>query len=97
MPNSRPAQAYKPNKADWLDGRWAGFKVGATTSDDPRRGNTGVALETLKEIGEKITAVPQGFHVHRTIQRFLDTRRKAIETGEGDRLGDRPRRWRSAR
>ena len=28
-------------------------------------------------------AVPQGFHVHRTIQRFLDNRRKAIETGEG--------------
>ena len=54
-----------------------------TTVDDPRRGNTGVAVETLKEIGRKITAVPDGFHVHRTIQRFLDNRRKAIETGEG--------------
>jgi 2-oxoglutarate dehydrogenase E1 component len=73
---------YKPNKADWLDGRWAGFKF-AADADDPRRGHTGVAVETLKEIGSKITAVPQGFHVHRTIQRFLDNRRKAIETGEG--------------
>jgi 2-oxoglutarate dehydrogenase E1 component len=27
--------------------------------------------------------VPEGFRVHRTIQRFLDNRRKAIETGEG--------------
>src|SRR6185436_2422554 len=43
----------------------------------------GVAIETLRDIGQKITAVPEGFHVHRTIQRFLDTRRKAIETGEG--------------
>ena len=25
-PNSRPAQTYKPNKADWLDGIWAGLK-----------------------------------------------------------------------
>ncbi|MGZ3410449.1 MAG: 2-oxoglutarate dehydrogenase E1 component [Rhizomicrobium sp.] len=73
-------QAYRSNKADWLDGRWAGFKA-ADTSDDPRRGHTGVALETLKDVGNKITAVPQGFHVHRTIQRFLDTRKKAIEDG----------------
>ncbi len=37
----------------------------------------------LREIGEKITKVPEGFHVHRTIQRFLDNRAKAIESGEG--------------
>jgi 2-oxoglutarate dehydrogenase E1 component len=73
---------YKPNKADWLDGQWAKFKY-ADDIDDPRRGNTGVAIATLKDIGQKITTVPQGFHVHRTIQRFLDNRRKAIETGEG--------------
>src|SRR6187401_3411453 len=73
---------YKPNKADWLDGHWAKFKH-ADDIDDPRRGNTGVAIETLKDIGKKITTVPQGFHVHRTIQRFLDNRRKAIETGQG--------------
>jgi 2-oxoglutarate dehydrogenase E1 component len=73
---------YKPNKADWLDGQWAKFKY-ADDIDDPRRGHTGVALATLKEIGQKITTVPQGFHAHRTIQRFLDNRRKAIETGAG--------------
>jgi 2-oxoglutarate dehydrogenase E1 component len=75
-------QGYKPNRADWLDGRWAGLKH-AAADDDPRRGDTGVALETLREIGAKITTVPKDFHVHRTIQRFLDNRRKAIETGEG--------------
>ncbi|HEX2653051.1 MAG TPA: 2-oxoglutarate dehydrogenase E1 component [Xanthobacteraceae bacterium] len=75
-------QGYKPNKADWLDGRWAGFKI-AGESDDPRRGNTSVAPDVLKEIGEKITTVPSGFQIHRTIQRFLENRRKAIETGQG--------------
>ncbi len=59
------------------------MKAAASVSDDPRRGNTGIAVETLKDIGSKITKVPQGFHVHRTIQRFLDSRQKAIETGEG--------------
>jgi len=72
---------YRANKADWLDGRWAGFKA-ARDADDPRRGNTGVAVGTLKEIGGKITTVPANFHVHRTIGRFLENRRKAIETGE---------------
>src|SRR3984893_12170774 len=76
------SQSYRSNKADWLDGRWAGFKV-ADVSDDPRRGNTGVEAATLKDIGAKITAVPQNFNVHRTIARFLDARRKAIETGAG--------------
>ncbi|QTL05844.1 2-oxoglutarate dehydrogenase E1 component [Aquabacter sp. L1I39] len=75
-------QAYKPNKADWLDGRWAGFRP-AHEDDDPRRGDTGVDMEKLKAIGEKITKVPEGFNVHRTIQRFLDNRRKAIEDGAG--------------
>jgi 2-oxoglutarate dehydrogenase E1 component len=76
------SQGYKPNSADWLDGRWADIKA-ARDADDPRRGKTGVPLATLKEIGTKITAIPQGFHVHRTIQRFLESRQKAIETGEG--------------
>src|SRR5467141_696197 len=76
------SQSYKSNKADWLDGRWAGFKV-AEASDDPRRGNTGVDLKVLKTIGAKITTAPQGFHLHRTIQRFLDARRKAIDSGDG--------------
>ena len=54
-------QGYKPNKADWLDGRWSGLKP-PSDLDDPRRGHTGVAVETLRTIGEKITSVPEGFH-----------------------------------
>jgi 2-oxoglutarate dehydrogenase E1 component len=73
---------YKPNKADWLDGRWSGLKP-AHEIDDPRRGNTGVDVADLRDIGAKITRVPDGFHAHRTIRRFLDHRAKAIESGEG--------------
>jgi len=73
---------YKPNKADWLDGKWAGFKS-ADAEEDPRRGVTGVDLAVLKDIGRKITKVPDGFRAHRTIQRFLENRAKAIDTGVG--------------
>ncbi len=76
------AQGYRANKADWLDGRWTGFKTAGDT-DDPRRGKTGVDIGTLKEIGQKITTLPPDFHLHRTLNRFLENRRKAIETGVG--------------
>ena len=74
------ALGYRANKADWLDGRWAGFTT-AGDADDPRRGKTGVNIAELKDIGEKITTLPAGFHVHRTLNRFLENRRKSIETG----------------
>ncbi len=73
---------YKPNKADWLDGKWAGFKS-ADQEEDARRGVTGVDVSILKDIGRKITKVPDGFRVHRTIQRYLENRAKAIDNGVG--------------
>ncbi len=76
------ADDYKPNKADWLDGAWSGMRE-AETAEDPRRGNTGFEIEELKKIGRKITSVPEGFKVHKTIKRFLDNRAKLIERGEG--------------
>lgn len=75
-------QSYKPNKADWLDGAWAGLRT-ADNADEQRRGKTAVPMKTLKEIGKKLVEVPKDFQVHRTIQRFLDNRAKMIETGEG--------------
>src|SRR6478736_2309705 len=47
-------QAYKPNKADWLDGRWAGLKAVKEEEEDPRRGQTGLPIDQLKLIGEGI-------------------------------------------
>jgi 2-oxoglutarate dehydrogenase E1 component len=73
---------YKPNKADWLDGKWAGFKS-ADQEEDPRRGVTGVDVAVLRDIGRKITKVPDGFRIHRTVQRFLENRAKAIDGGAG--------------
>ncbi|WP_019906403.1 2-oxoglutarate dehydrogenase E1 component [Methylobacterium sp. 77] len=77
------AGTYKANKADWLDGRWSGFKAVREDVDDPRRGKTGVPADTLREIAKRITTPPPGFHLHRTIQRFFDNRAKAVETGKG--------------
>src|SRR5271168_5013706 len=42
-------QSYSANKADWLDGRWAGFKAARNIVDDDRRGETCVELDRLRE------------------------------------------------
>src|ERR1019366_7563606 len=39
---------YKPNKADWLDGKGAGLKSSAA-GEKPRRGITGVDVAELKD------------------------------------------------
>ena len=43
--NFTVAENYKANKADWLDGRWAGLKA-AKDHEEPRKGDTGVPLAT---------------------------------------------------
>jgi 2-oxoglutarate dehydrogenase E1 component len=73
-------KAYRVNKADWLDGEWAGF---ALPADDDRRGKTEEPLASLKEIGRRITEIPRDFDMHKTVQRVIETRRKAIEDGYG--------------
>jgi 2-oxoglutarate dehydrogenase E1 component len=72
---------YKPNKADWLDGRWSGLKA-TKDDDDPRRGKTGVNVDRLRRWVKQITAMPDGFNIHRTLKRVMDARAKAISAGE---------------
>ena len=71
---------YKPNKADWLDGRWSHLDK---QDADYQRGRTAVAPETFADIGKGLTQLPEGFPVHRTVKRFLDARAKMFEAGEG--------------
>lgn len=74
-------QDYRPNKADWLDGKWSGLRT-ADNKDEQRRGKTSAPLKTLKDVGKGLTTLPDNFTPHKTIQRFLDNRAKMIDTGE---------------
>ena len=73
-------QSYVPNKADWLDGLWSTI---AQAKEGPRRGNTGVDIDTLKFLGKRITTVPKSFKSHKTLDRLFKKRREMIDTGEG--------------
>ena len=74
------AASYKPNKADWLEGRWSGL---AQASGEDRRGETCVDIDLLEEVGRKLVTVPDDFSLHRTLKRILDNKRKVLESGEG--------------
>ncbi len=76
----KAAQSYKPNKADWLEGKWVGFSKANGNGSQP---DTGVDLKSLKEIGMAISAVPEKIKVHPKIIKQLEAKRKMIETGEG--------------
>ncbi len=74
------ADALHPNKADWLDGRWTGFE---TAPAGDRRGTTAVENKLLQEVGRALTSTPEGFHLHRTLERLLAAKAKMFETDEG--------------
>ena len=76
------AMNFKPNKADWLEGHWAGMKA-AGTDDEERLDGTAVALDTLREVGGALARVPADFNANPKILRQLEAKRQAIETGEG--------------
>lgn len=75
------SKSYRPNKADWFEGKWAGFSTAPNMED--RRGLTGVKMDLLKEVGNALAHVPEGHKVHKTIARFQKNKQKMIDTGEG--------------
>ena len=78
----KAAAAYKPNKADWLEGRWSGISH-ASESGKEHRGDTSVEMSLLMEVGEAISQVPSSFNINSKIARQLKAKRAAIESGQG--------------
>ncbi len=78
----KAAQGYKPNKADWLEGRWAGFKQ-ADQEDERSEEATALTMAEAAEIGAALSAVPDGFDANPKIMRQLEAKRAAFAKGEG--------------
>ena len=71
---------YKPNKADWLDGRWSHLD---RRGEEYQRGKTSISAQTLADIGSALSRVPDGFPLHKTVARMLETKKKMFAAGEG--------------
>jgi len=74
------AKSYKVNKADWLEGKWAG--LGALTEEEEmREERTDVSFELLQEVGQGIAKIPEGVVVNRKIVRQLEAKQQMLKSG----------------
>ncbi|MBT7447885.1 MAG: 2-oxoglutarate dehydrogenase E1 component [Tateyamaria sp.] len=71
---------YKPNKADWLDGKWSHLDK---NKDDYQRGKTAISSKTFFDIGKALSTVPSGFPLHKTVSRLLETKKTMFSNGVG--------------
>ncbi len=74
-------KTYKPNKADWLDGRWS--HLDRRDGENYQRGATAIKPETMTQIGTALTTAPDGFSMHKTIGRQLEAKKAMFENGKG--------------
>jgi len=77
------AASFLPNKAEWFGGRWSGLHQPADPLTARRGADTGVALDRLKAVADKLHSTPPGFSMHRTLERVVKTRAATIGAEEG--------------
>ena len=75
----KTAKEYKP-KLEWYEGVWSRFKP---ERGKDKRGVTGVPVEKIKKIGEKITFIPEIFNAHPTLKKIFENKKKMFQTGKG--------------
>ncbi|MDE8345970.1 MAG: 2-oxoglutarate dehydrogenase E1 component, partial [Acidocella sp.] len=76
------AQAYKVNKADWLEGHWAGLNQAADEEEQTEQA-TAASLEQLREVGAALSAPPANFDMNPKILRQLEAKKQMIDSGAG--------------
>ena len=72
--------SYRPNKADWLEGQWSGFR---TAHGEDRRGETFVTRDEIETVSRAMVELPDGFTINSKLQRVINTRQQAITSGKG--------------
>jgi 2-oxoglutarate dehydrogenase E1 component len=71
---------YKPNKADWLDGKWSNLD---RNKEDYVRGDTAIAPETFADVGKALSTAPVDYPLHKTVNRLLDSKAEMFKSGTG--------------
>ena len=78
----KASEAYRPNKADWLEGKWSGL-ASSHGEDADWTGQTGVENDLLQEVGRALSTPPSDYDINKKILRQLKAKAKMFETGEG--------------
>ena len=76
------AQSYKVNKADWLEGHWAGLNE-AGDEEEQEEQATAAPLEQIREVGAALSKPPSDFDINPKILRQLEAKKQMIDSGQG--------------
>jgi 2-oxoglutarate dehydrogenase E1 component len=71
----KTSKDYKP-KLEWYEGTWSRYRP---EKGKDKRGRSGVKLEKLLAISEKINLIPQNVNLHKTIKKIFDARYQSIK------------------
>jgi len=74
------SKTYEKKDTDWLSSRWDGFKGPRQLS---RIRPTGFDIDELRRIGVQAGTVPEGFKIHRQMEKIFKARRDMSEDGTG--------------
>ena len=70
----KTSKDYKP-KLEWFEGAWSRYRP---EKGKDKRGRSGVKLEKLLAISEKINLIPQNVNLHKTIKKIFNVRYQSI-------------------
>jgi 2-oxoglutarate dehydrogenase E1 component len=73
------SKTHKYDPEDWVTEEWNQIKV--STVDQAR--NSGVDIARLRDLGLKISSLPEDKNFHRLVKKIFEQRVKTIEDGEG--------------
>jgi 2-oxoglutarate dehydrogenase E1 component len=76
------SENYKANDADVLQAHWKGITI-APSDNMPRRAQTGIEVKLFDQIGQVLTAIPDGFDVNSKIKRQIETKGEMFKSGMG--------------
>ena len=74
------SKTYVSKESEWLSSKWKGFK-GPNQKSKIKK--TGVDLDVIKHVGLTISQVPEGFKMHRQMEKIFKERKETIEKGKG--------------
>ena len=75
----KTAKDYKP-KIEWYEGTWSRYRP---EKGKDKRGNSGINLNKLVKISEKINKIPTELNVHKTISKIFELRNQSIIKKKG--------------
>jgi 2-oxoglutarate dehydrogenase E1 component len=73
------AIANKIDSNDWIPYRWENFMVKKFSAPQ----DTGIPIQKIKTLGEKINTIPDNFNAHPVIKKIYEQRLQSIKEGKG--------------